>query len=138
MSGTIFSKIINREIPATIVYENEHTLAFLDAHPVNPGHTLVVPKKYFKDLYDIDDETLCHITRTVQKVARAVKHAVNADGINIHQNNEPAAGQVVFHTHTHIIPRFNNDGLPHWHGSREYYDGEEKELAEKIKNALLD
>ncbi len=134
---TIFSKIINREIPATIVYEDEYTLAFLDAHPVNPGHTLVVPKKYFKNLYDIDSETLAHIAETVQKVAIAVKQAMQADGINIHQNNDEAAGQVVFHTHTHIIPRFAGDGIVHWHGKEEYHQGDKVlEIGNKIKSAL--
>ncbi len=138
MEETIFSKIIRREIPAMIVYEDEYTMAFLDACPVNPGHTLVVPKKYFKNLYDIDDETLSHVARTVQKVAIAVKHAMQADGINIHQNNDPVAGQVIFHTHTHVIPRFKDDGIIHWHGKGEYHQGEKAiEIGNKIKSTIV-
>ena len=85
---TIFEQIIDREIPATIVYEDDYTLAFLDIAPVNIGHTVVIPKKHFKNLYEIDTETLHHIADTVQKVAIAIKKALNADGINIEQNNE--------------------------------------------------
>ncbi|MBP9821270.1 MAG: HIT family protein [Candidatus Pacebacteria bacterium] len=134
---TIFSKIINREIPAPIVYEDEHTLAFLDAHPVNLGHTLVVPKKHFRNLYDIDPETLSHVIKTVQKVAIALGHAVGAEGVNVHQNNESAAGQVVFHLHMHVIPRFKNDGRVLWEDKLEYRPGEASDLAEKIKSALV-
>jgi histidine triad (HIT) family protein len=136
MEKTIFELIIERVIPATIVYEDEHTLAFLDAHPINPGHTLVVPKKHFKNLYEIDKQILHAIAETVQKVAIAVKAATNADGINVHQNNDAPAGQVIFHTHTHIIPRFIDDGYVHWRNSTEYDKKMIAELAEKIKSNL--
>ena len=130
---TIFERIIDREIPATIVYEDDFTLAFLDIAPVNIGHTVVIPKKHFKNLYEIDTETLHHIADTVQKVAIALKKALNADGINIEQNNDAPAGQIIFHTHTHVVPRFIGDGFTHWKGARGYSEGEANETAEKIK-----
>jgi len=132
----IFQKIIAREIPAEIVYENEHTLAFLDAHPVNPGHTLVVPKKQSRNIFDIDSDSYAAVMETVRKLSPVVRDAVSADGINIHINNEPAAGQVVFHFHVHIIPRKDGDGFTHWHGKQPYADGEAKALADKIWNTL--
>ena len=133
---TIFEKIIERIIPATIIYEDEYTLAFLDAHPINPGHTLVVPKKHSKNIYDTDVETIRAVAETVQKIAIAIKKATKADGINIHQNNDAAAGQIIFHTHTHVIPRFEGDGYVHWRNSTEYNKEMISQIAQEIKNNL--
>ncbi len=83
---TIFEKIIDGEIPATKVYEDDKVLAFLDIAPVNIGHTLVIPKKHSRNIFDTDDETLAHIAKVVKKVTTAVRGAVKADGINIIQN----------------------------------------------------
>ena len=132
MSDDIFLKIIAGEIPAHKVYEDEYTYAFLDATPNNPGHTLVIPKERYKDIYEIPEEVLSHVMNTVKKVAIAVKKATNADGINIGMNNEPAAGQLVFHAHIHVIPRFKDDGLKHW-GKKEYKEGEAEKVAESIR-----
>lgn len=135
MNEDIFAKIIAREIPADIVYEDEHTLAFLDLHPVNPGHTLVVPKEFSRNILDISPDAFAKVAETVRTLSRVIKEAMGADGINIHMNNEPAAGQEVFRTHLHIIPRHHGDGLEHWHGAES-----EAELraatAEKIRTAL--
>ena len=132
---TIFTKIIRREIPADIVYEDEETLAFLDINPVNPGHVLVIPKKPSRNILDIDEESWITTMRTVRTIARAVKKATHADGINIDINNEAAAGQVVFHTHIHIVPRFKGDAhvtRPH----KSYGEGEATEVAQKIRSEL--
>jgi histidine triad (HIT) family protein len=107
----VFDKIIRREIPADIVYEDEETLAFLDIKPNHPGHTLVVSKKYFRNIFDMDEATLNSVMKTTQKMAIAIREALHADGINIAMNNEAGAGQVVFHAHVHVIPRFNGDGF---------------------------
>ena len=131
----IFCKIVRGEIPSDKVYENEDTLAFLDIHPNNPGHTLVIPKVHSENLYDIDDHSLAAVMRTVQRVARAIKQAVGAGGINVAMNNEEAAGQVVFHPHLHVIPRFKEDGYSHW-PKRSYAEGEAAAIAEKIRTAL--
>lgn len=110
----IFCKIARNELPTVQIYEDADTLAFLDRGPVHPGHALVVPKDHFENIYSTPAETWCRMALTVQKVALAVKEAVNADGVNIIMNNESAAGQEVFHAHIHIIPRHNDDGLRHW------------------------
>jgi histidine triad (HIT) family protein len=137
MEDTIFMKIIRREIPAHIVYEDADTLAFLDIRPTNPGHTLVIPKKPFRNIFDIDDETLVAVMRTVKKVAKAVKEAVGAEGMNISMNNEPAAGQIVFHYHVHIIPRFASDGFRLWPGKAYPTDTAARDVADKIRAKLL-
>jgi len=132
----LFCKIIAGEIPSAKVYEDEHSFAFLDLHPVNIGHTLVVPKAHHVNLYETPDETLSHIAVVVKKLSIAIKTAVNAQGINIEMNNDPVAGQVIFHTHIHIIPRFSGDGFEHWQGARDYAEGEAETVAAKIKMRL--
>lgn len=133
---TIFKKIIDRKIPADIVYEDEHTLAFLDIHPAKKGHTLVIPKKEFENIFDGDAESLGHMMATAQKVARALVASLGAQGVNIHMNNGKEAGQEVPHAHLHIIPRFVRSELfpppPH----ETYEDGESASLALSIKSAL--
>ena len=102
----VFAKILRGELPAHKVYEDEHTLAFMDVFPHTPGHTLVIPKAPSRNMLEADAEDLCRVMRTLQKVARAVKEAMKADGIRIMQLNEAPAGQEVFHTHFHIIPAY--------------------------------
>lgn len=106
---TIFTKIINREIPAHIVYEDELVLAFLDITPINHGHTLVIPKKPFVNIFDADPEIFAHMNKIGQKIAQALKTAGLADGANLVTNNGAAAGQEVFHSHLHVIPRHTGD-----------------------------
>jgi len=139
METTIFEKIVNREILAHIVYEDDHSLAFLDIKPKVLGHTLVITKKPFRNLLEIDEETLGEYSKALQKVASAVKKGLNADGLNIVTNIEPSAGQEVFHAHSHIIPRFENDNLDLNPGKHEEYASQEEmeEYAEKIKSLLI-
>lgn len=132
MEDTVFMKIIRREIPAEIVYEDDDTLAFLDIAPVSPGHTLVIPKKPVQNVFDTDDETLAAVMRTVRKIAPAVRDAVGADGLNVHSNHGEAAGQIVFHLHMHLIPRFDSDNFVMW-PHKEYAAGEAQAVAEKIR-----
>jgi len=131
----IFCNIISGDIPAEKVYEDEHTLAFLDIQPVSAGHTLVIPKTHEQNLLTGSDEALCVLIKTVRTVANAVKTATNAGGVNVHFNNEPPAGQEVFHTHAHIIPRFEGDGLKMW-GKVEYKDEEMEAMSKKIRAQL--
>ncbi len=135
MNDCLFCKIVAGEIPATKIYEDESTLAFLDTNPVNPGDTLVIPKKHSRNIFDIEKEDLLNVTNNIQKVAKAIKEGLNPDGINIISNNEPAAGQVIFHSHTHIVPRFTGDGFKHWKGTA-YEEGEGEKVAKKIKSEL--
>lgn len=114
MEDCIFCKIISGKIPAHKVYENDKIFAFLDVAPVSPGHTLVVPRSHHIDLLDTPDDVLSDMMTRTKKIADAVVKAVKADGFNLGCNTKKAAGQAVFHTHLHIIPRFDNDGLQPW------------------------
>jgi histidine triad (HIT) family protein len=100
----IFCKIVQKEAPASIIYEDEKVVAFLSIQPINVGHTLVVPKAHYENINDITEEEVSHLYKIVKKLAPAVKKAVDAEGIRIVQNNGEAAGQVIFHLHVHIIP----------------------------------
>lgn len=133
----LFLKIISGELPCSKIYEDTETFAFLDIKPCAKGHTLVVPKAYTRNLFLMNERDFGRLMETVHKVAHAVKIATNADGINIVINNEAAAGQEVFHTHVHIIPRHTNDGVfaPPKHET--YTDGEMNTFAEKITSALI-
>lgn len=135
MEDTIFMKIIRREIPADIVYEDEETLAFLDVKPVAPGHTLVVPKKPVRNIFDVDDATLAAVMRTVRKIAPAVRDSVGAHGVHINSNHEAAAGQIVFHLHFHIIPRHDRKEFSFWE-QKETASRDAALLAEKIRQAI--
>ncbi|MGV7034663.1 HIT family protein [Methylobacterium symbioticum] len=106
----IFAKILRGEIPAHTVYEDDHTLAFMDVMPQGEGHTLVIPKAPARGLLDAEPESLAALIRSVQVVGRAVTAAFDAEGLTIFQYNEPAGGQTVFHLHVHIIPR--REGVP--------------------------
>jgi histidine triad (HIT) family protein len=139
MKDTVFAKILQKEFPAGdgFIYEDEDTFAFLDIAPNTSGHTLVIPKKPFENIFDVDDETLSAVMRTVRKVANAIKAAGLGEGVNIIFNNETAAEQAVFHMHAHVIPRTSGDGFwyntwPHTH----YAPGEGEAVAEKIRNAM--
>lgn len=136
MENCIFCKIVKKEIPASIIYEDEYTLAFLDVAPANIGHSLVIPKKHYTDIHDTPDKLMGKIMEVAKKISSAIKKGVNADGINIYMNNEKAAFQAVFHAHIHVIPRFINDGLPEFHSKRSYKEGESKEVTEKIISAI--
>jgi histidine triad (HIT) family protein len=107
----IFCAIAAKRAPAAIVYESADALAFLDIHPVVEGHTLVIPKKHCRNLFDLDDEFGIAVMHASRVVARALRAAFNADGLTVLQSNERAGGQVVFHYHAHLAPRFIGDGL---------------------------
>jgi histidine triad (HIT) family protein len=133
--NNIFARILRGEIPSTRVYEDDGVVAFMDVMPQANGHTLVVPKAASRNLLDADPATLGPLMAVVQKIARAVRQAFNADGVTVIQFNEPAAGQTVFHLHFHVIPRF--DGVPLKPHSGEMEKAEILQTnAEKIRTAL--
>ena len=110
----IFAKILRGELPSQKVREDDHTLTVMDIMPRGDGHVLVLPKAPSRNILDIDAAHLAHTMEAVQVIARAVMKAFGADGVTIQQFNEPAGGQIVFHTHFHVIPRFNGVKLrPH-------------------------
>lgn len=127
----VFCKIISREIPAYIVYEDESALAFLDQRPTSLGHTLVVPKSHYANLEEISDEDLASLMLAVKKVGRLLKDKLGIAGYNVNENNDPVAGQVVNHLHFHVIPRYENDGLKLWEG-KDYKPGEAESLISKL------
>lgn len=133
----IFCKIIKGELPSVKVYENDKIVAFLDINPVNPGHTLVVPKEHFENLLDGGEETLKEIMLTIKRVAWGITKAFDLKGFNVGQNNGAVAGQIVPHLHWHVIPRFENDGLHQWSRTRPYKEGEMAEIGEKIKKEIV-
>ena len=100
-----FAKILRGEFPCYKVYEDEHTLAFLDIMPRCPGHTLVIPKAPARNILDIKPDDLAHVTRVAQNIAKAAMTAFDVQGITVQQFSEPAGGQVVFHLHVHVMPR---------------------------------
>ncbi len=111
MDECLFCKIISGEIPSRKVYEDADCIAFLDINPANPGHTLVMPKNHSENIYDIPESDLKKIITVVKKVAVDIKEKLNAQGINVMQNNGRIAGQIVSHIHFHVIPRFENDSV---------------------------
>ncbi len=134
MESCVFCKIVNGEIPSTKIYEDENVLAFLDIKPVNPGHTLVIPKKHYENIHDMPDEMVARVAVTAKKIADAIIKT-GARGVNIGMNNGVHAGQIVFHAHVHVMPRYGKDSFSLWVGKE--YDGNERELAaQKIRANL--
>lgn len=131
----IFCKIVEGTVPSTKIYEDESVLAFLDVNPVNVGHTLVIPKGHFKNIYETPYEIIANMIKTVKNLSEALKKT-GAEGVNVAMNNDTAAGQVVFHSHVHVIPRYVNDGFELWHGKRGYEEGEAQQVAKKISESL--
>lgn len=136
-SDNIFARILRGEIPAATVYEDEYTLAFMDAMPQADGHTLVIPKVEAENIFDIPDETLARLITSTRKVASAVQTAFKPDGVMISQLNGPAAGQSVFHIHFHVIPRYS--GAPLKGHGRGMADLELlRQHAERVRAVLAD
>ncbi len=129
----IFCKIINGEIPCYKVYEDGNVLAFLDIKPLNPGHTLVVPKKHYENLEEINEEDLTALILAIKKIGRIIKEKLGVAGYNVSENNGSVAGQEVPHLHFHIIPRHENDGLGPW-PRKEYQPGEAEEIIKKLSD----
>ena len=135
MVDCIFCKIVKGEIPSAKLYEDDNVYAFLDIGPVHKGHSLVIPKKHYEDMFDVPGELLGKQIQAVQRVAAAVKKATGCDGVNIAQSNGKAAGQVVPHIHFHIMPRYLDDGLRMWPQGK-YAEGEMEKYRDKIAKAI--
>jgi histidine triad (HIT) family protein len=111
MSECVFCRIVARQIPATVVHEDEDTLAFMDIGQVNPGHVLVAVKKHADNIFALDDAQAAAVFRSVARVARAIRAAFEPQGLSVYQANGKAAGQTVFHLHIHLVPRYEGDGM---------------------------
>ncbi len=132
----IFCKIVSGEIPSGKVYEDESVVAFMDINPAVKGHCLVLPKEHYENIFDVSDEVLGETILAVKKVASAVQKAVKSDGVNVLQNNNRAAGQLIPHIHFHVIPRFEGDGIDFSYRPEKYAEGEMAEMLAKIKSNI--
>jgi histidine triad (HIT) family protein len=136
MSDCIFCKIVAGEIPSAKVYDDDLVYSFLDINPINAGHALVIPKKHYETFFDVPTDELIACTVAAQKLGKAIFEAVEAQGMNLLQNNYRAAGQLIWHAHFHLIPRYKKDGfLTKW-DSKQYAAGELEDTVNKIKARL--
>ncbi|NTU48179.1 MAG: HIT family protein [Syntrophobacteraceae bacterium] len=136
MADCIFCKIAKGEIPCAKICEDERALGFVDIGPINPGHALVIPKKHYATLFEMDVEDLQACIVMAQKVARAVLKAMAPAGLNLLQNNFRAAGQLVEHAHFHLIPRQPQDRFLAAWPTKSYAAGEIEKILQKVKGAL--
>jgi histidine triad (HIT) family protein len=111
MTSCVFCRIVAKEIPAAVVYEDEQTIAFMDAGQVNPGHVLVAAKGHAENLYELNDTQAAALLRAAARVARAIRDAFAPQGLSVYQANGKAAWQTVFHYHMHLVPRTAGDGM---------------------------
>jgi histidine triad (HIT) family protein len=133
--GCIFCAIVRGDAPCQRVAEDEHTLSFLDLFPVAEGHTLVITKEHYENVFETPADTLAAVARASVPVAAAIRRALGPDGLGVFQLNGAAAGQTVFHYHMHLIPR--NQGEPlHLHGRKQASPEELAATAERLRDAL--
>jgi len=135
-SDCIFCKIVAKDIPCLDVWEDSHTLAFMDINPANRGHVLVIPKEHSPDVYGISDDAIAAVCQSAKRVAKAVREALQPDGINLLQANGPGAAQSVFHFHIHVLPRMTGDELKINWGPKSGDMEDIKAAAVAIKRAL--
>ena len=138
----LFCKIVSKQIPASLVYEDESVLGFLDINPLTEGHTLVIPKNHALNIFDIPAEDLKHISVVAQKISNNMKNVIQTEGVDLVQASGKAADQTVDHFHMHIIPRKTDDGLDlrQWWMSRAQQADplKLKEIAEKLKTEKIE
>lgn len=134
--STIFTKIINREIPAEILFETDNVISIIDIMPIHFGHALVIPKKEYKNFLEVPESELGELMAVAQKIAQSLVKTFDLDGFNIFSNNGEVAGQSVFHFHIHVTPRYKNDNISFNLTLKKYADGQMKEVADKIRANL--
>jgi len=131
MEDCIFCKIIKGEIPCHNIYENKKVFAFLDINPACKGHTLVIPKEHFVNVFDCSDDYLSEVIKAIKLISNHYKKTLDCDGVNILNASGKEAQQSVFHLHFHILPRFEDDGYDTWPNT-----GYQKEDLEKLKEKI--
>jgi histidine triad (HIT) family protein len=133
----IFCKMVSKQIPVAVVYDDDAVLAFLDINPIAKGHTLVITKKHYETFLGVAQNDLKGLIEAIQKISVAIVKATGAEGFNVLQNSGEVAGQRIPHAHFHIVPRFKDDGVPIGNEPRGKYEGNEiQELMNKIKNEI--
>lgn len=136
MNNCIFCKIVSGDIPSSVIYEDEDFKAIMDISPASRGHAIILSKKHFENLFELEDDVAGKVLIVARKIALAMKEELKCDGINLLQNNGEAAGQSVFHIHFHLIPRYKGDNLHLTWTPGKYEDGEAAELAKNIKDRI--
>lgn len=136
MENCIFCRIITGDIPSSVVYEDEDFKVILDIAPAAKGHAIILPKKHYADLFELEEDTAKKVLMVAKKIALAMKEELKCDGINLLQNNGEAAGQSIFHIHFHLIPRYKGDNVKIPWATGKYEDGEAKALAERIAKRI--
>jgi len=111
MNNCVFCRIMAKEIPATVVHEDEHTLGFMDIGQINPGHVLVAVKKHAENIFALNETQAAAVFCSAAKVARAIRAAFEPQGLSVYQANGAVAGQTVLHVHIHLVPRYEGDGM---------------------------
>ena len=133
--SNVFARILRGELPCVKVYEDEHTLAFMDIMPQTPGHVVVIPKEGAEDMMDVSPEGAAHLIQTSQKIARAAKSALDASAVTLVQRSGREAGQTVFHVHFNVMPHY--PGVPLKIHAQAMVDPKTlMPIAEKIRAAL--
>jgi histidine triad (HIT) family protein len=135
-NSCIFCRIAQKQVPANRVYEDEKVLAFLDIRPLNEGHTLVISKAHYENIFDVPQELNAYIHGVTKQIAIAVKKATNADGISIIQQNGKAANQDIPHLHVHVIPRYEGQKMPSFSETSEANREQLSQTAVKIRKHL--
>ena len=136
MSECIFCKIVDREAPAAVVYEDDVTIAFMDLGQVNPGHVIVAVKAHIQDIYTLTDELAASFFQTAARIARAVKKAMQPEGVTLLQANEAVGFQTVFHLHLHVLPRHTDDGVKLTWPAKNPAPEELDRLSQQVKAAI--
>jgi histidine triad (HIT) family protein len=132
----IFCRIVKGELPSTRVYEDDALFAFFDINPISLGHTLLIPKGHYATLLDVPANAAALLLPAAQRIGKALMAATKCAGFNCLQNNFAAAGQIVFHSHIHIIPRMEGDGLKQWPHNAKIDAAAVSAVAEAIRPAL--
>jgi len=114
VENCVFCRIIRNELPKTVVYEDEIVIAIIPREQVNIGHTLLIPKKHFDNIFDIDEETFTHFSQILHKLSKELVTSKKATGINILNASGEGSQQSVMHLHFHLVPRYKDDGLDMW------------------------
>ncbi len=136
MVDCVFCKIVKKEAPAEILYENENILAFLDINPINFGHTLIIPKQHYREFHEIPDEISKELITATSVLTKAILESLKPNGYNIFTNNGRFAGQAIMHCHFHIVPRYFNDGFKFRPLPKSYKQNQMKQYADLIREKV--
>jgi histidine triad (HIT) family protein len=136
MTDCVFCKIVSKEIPSEVLFENDMVLSVLDINPIHFGHALILPKQHCKDFLDLPDETFHSILQAAKIVTCALVQSLKLEGYNLFSNNGTIAGQSVFHFHVHITPRYRDDNIRFVLNLKKYSDGDMKRYGTMIRKFI--